>query len=293
MALRSMTGFGRSEQTLSDIRISVELKSVNSRFLDLNLRMPKKFNALEGRIRKRVKDYLSRGKLDLYLMYEDFSVERGKLCLNLSLAREYYAALSQIAEALSIRNEPQASRIAEFPDVLLLTEEEGDREKFWARLNPCLTEALESFLENREAEGINLGEDLLAKLREMEEIVQKIEKRSPEIVRLHERHLREKLSELLSDTEIDEGRLMQEMVLYTDKLCTDEELVRLHSHIDNMRRKLTEGGTVGRELDFLAQEMNREANTILSKANDMLVSEDAIHLKTLIEKIREQVQNLE
>ena len=179
MALRSMTGFGRSEQTLSDIRISVELKSVNSRFLDLNLRMPKKFNALEGRIRKRVKDYLSRGKLDLYLMYEDFSVERGKLCLNLSLAREYYAALSQIAEALSIRNEPQASRIAEFPDVLLLTEEEGDREKLWARLNACLTEALESFLENREAEGANLGEDLLAKLREMEEIVQKIEKRSP------------------------------------------------------------------------------------------------------------------
>lgn len=293
MELKSMTGFGRSEISNDLYRLSVELKSVNSRFLDLNIKMPKKFNALEANIRNTVKEFITRGKVDLFITYETFSESGQNLRLNLELANEYLNSIRKISSELQLEDNVKVTNIALLPDVLTLSEESEDDEALWERLKPVLREALERFVTTRIVEGKNLQTDLLDKLSEMEAIVERIDQRSPEIAQTFEKKLREKLTELLGTSGIDESRIVQEVTMYSDKVCTDEERVRLHSHIKTMRNKLVSGGPVGRELDFLAQEMNREANTTLSKANDLIVSEDAIALKTLIEKIREQIQNLE
>lgn len=288
-----MTGFGRAEVSNDQYRLSVEVKSVNSRFLDLSIKMPKKFNALEANIRNTVKEYISRGKVDLFITYESFS-EKGKaLRLDLPLAKEYLESMRTLVNALGVEDNVKVTNLASLPDVLVLSEESEDDDALWESLKPSLTGALERFSETRVMEGENLQQDLLGKLSEMEAIVNRIDERSPEITAAYEARLRAKVSELLEGTGIDEARIVQEVTIYSDKICTDEERVRLHSHIKNMRTKLQNGGLVGRELDFVAQEMNREANTTLSKANDLIVSEDAIGLKTLIEKIREQIQNLE
>lgn len=293
MKLKSMTGFGRAEVSNDQYRLSVEVKSVNSRFLDLSIKMPKKFNALEANIRNTVKEYISRGKVDLFITYESFS-EKGKaLRLDLPLAKEYLESMRTLVNALGVEDNVKVTNLAALPDVLVLSEESEDDEALWESLKPSLVGALERFSETRVMEGENLQKDLLGKLSEMEAIVNRIDARSPEITAAYETRLRAKVSELLEGTGIDEARIVQEVTIYSDKICTDEERVRLHSHIKNMRTKLQNGGLVGRELDFVAQEMNREANTTLSKANDLIVSEDAIGLKTLIEKIREQIQNLE
>lgn len=293
MKLKSMTGFGRAEVSNDQYRLSVEVKSVNSRFLDLSIKMPKKFNALEANIRNTVKEYISRGKVDLFITYESFS-EKGKaLRLDLPLAKEYLESMRTLVNALGVEDNVKVTNLASLPDVLVLSEESEDDDALWESLKPSLTGALERFSETRVMEGENLQQDLLGKLAEMEAIVNRIDERSPEITVAYEARLRAKVSELLEGTGIDEARIVQEVTIYSDKICTDEERVRLHSHIKNMRTKLQNGGLVGRELDFVAQEMNREANTTLSKANDLIVSEDAIGLKTLIEKIREQIQNLE
>lgn len=293
MKLKSMTGFGRAEVSNDQYRLSVEVKSVNSRFLDLSIKMPKKFNALEANIRNTVKEYISRGKVDLFITYESFS-EKGKaLRLDLPLAKEYLESMRTLVNALGVEDNVKVTNLAALPDVLVLSEESEDDEALWESLKPSLVGALERFSETRVMEGENLQKDLLGKLAEMEAIVNRIDARSPEITAAYETLLRAKVSELLEGTGIDEARIVQEVTIYSDKICTDEERVRLHSHIKNMRTKLQNGGLVGRELDFVAQEMNREANTTLSKANDLIVSEDAIGLKTLIEKIREQIQNLE
>ena len=293
MKLKSMTGFGRAEVSNDQYRLSVEVKSVNSRFLDLSIKMPKKFNALEANIRNTVKEYISRGKVDLFITYESFS-EKGKaLRLDLPLAKEYLESMRTLVATLGVEDNVKVTNLAALPDVLVLSEESEDDEALWESLKPSLVGALERFSETRVMEGENLQKDLLGKLSEMEAIVNRIDERSPEITDAYEARLRAKVSELLEGTGIDEARIVQEVTIYSDKICTDEERVRLHSHIKNMRTKLQNGGLVGRELDFVAQEMNREANTTLSKANDLIVSEDAIGLKTLIEKIREQIQNLE
>lgn len=293
MKLKSMTGFGRAEVSNDQYRLSVEVKSVNSRFLDLSIKMPKKFNALEANIRNTVKEYISRGKVDLFITYESFS-EKGKaLRLDLPLAKEYLESMRTLVNALGVEDNVKVTNLASLPDVLVLSEKSEDDDALWESLKPSLTGALKRFSETRVMEGENLQQDLLGKLAEMEAIVNRIDERSPEITATYEARLRAKVSELLEGTGIDEARIVQEVTIYSDKICTDEERVRLHSHIKNMRTKLQNGGLVGRELDFVAQEMNREANTTLSKANDLIVSEDAIGLKTLIEKIREQIQNLE
>lgn len=293
MKLKSMTGFGRAEVSNDQYRLSVEVKSVNSRFLDLSIKMPKKFNALEANIRNTVKEYISRGKVDLFITYESFSEKEKALRLDLPLAKEYLESMRTLVNALGVEDNVKVTNLASLPDVLVLSEESEDDDALWESLKPSLTGALERFSETRVMEGENLQQDLLGKLAEMEAIVNRIDERSPEITAAYEARLRAKVSELLEGTGIDEARIVQEVTIYSDKICTDEERVRLHSHIKNMRTKLQNGGLVGRELDFVAQEMNREANTTLSKANDLIVSEDAIGLKTLIEKIREQIQNLE
>ena len=291
--LKSMTGFGRAEVMDSDKKITVELKSVNHRYLDMNVKMPKKFSFFEAAIRNVLKKYIQRGKVDVFISYEDYTENRVALRYNKELAGEYLRYLNAMAQDFQLSNDVSASVLSHYPEVLVMEEEPVDENEIWSSLEQVLTEAAIQFVTSRETEGQNLKTDLFAKLEALDEKVNQIEERGPEILRAYRERLMQKMREFLEDTQIEESRIAAEVVLFADKICTDEETVRLHSHIKNMKEVLESGNGIGRKLDFIAQEMNREANTILSKANDLEVSNIAIDLKTEIEKIREQIQNIE
>lgn len=291
--IKSMTGFGRCESQQGEKKFTVELKSVNHRYLDVNIRMPKKFNFYETAIRSLLKQYASRGKVDIFITYEDTSQNQVSLKYNETLAREYMEYFRQMQETFDVEHDIRVSTLARCPEVLTMEEQSEDEEELWNGLKTALEGAFTQFARTRETEGTNLKKDILEKLSVMEELVAYIEERSPQIVAEYRAKLEEKVKELLGDTQIEESRMATEIVLYADKICTDEEIVRLKSHISHVRDTLEEKEGVGRKLDFIAQEMNREANTILSKANDLEVSNHAISLKTEIEKIREQIQNIE
>ena len=291
--LKSMTGFGRCERVTDEYKISVEMKAVNHRYLDLSIKMPKKFNYFEASIRTFLKKYIQRGKVDLFINYEDYT--EGNLCLkyNRALAAEYMDYFKKMEEEFGIQNDVKVSVLAKFPEVLTMEQVPDDEEHLWEILSSALEEAAEKFVQSREAEGEHLKQDLLGKLGYMTGLVDFIEERSPQILTEYRNRLEDKVKELLNGTAIDEGRIASEVVIYADKICVDEETVRLRSHIGNTRTELLSGESVGRKLDFIAQEMNREANTILSKSSDLLISDKAIALKTEIEKVREQIQNIE
>ena len=291
--IKSMTGFGRSEMVTEQCKITVEIKAVNHRYCDLNIKMPKKLNILENAVRGAIKKAVHRGKLDVYIGYEDLSEHAACVQLNKELGREYYRALSELSEELGIDNDASAVRIARMPEVLMLSEAQLVPEEVEETLLLAVGQALSQFMESRVREGEQLKEDILRKLHGMTGNISAIEERYPQMVSDYRKKLTDKVKELLADSNVDESRIATEVVIYADKICVDEETVRLRSHITNMEEELTRGGNVGRKLDFIAQEMNREANTILSKANDITVSNMAIDLKTEIERIREQVQNIE
>lgn len=291
--IKSMTGFGRCEIQKDSRKFVVELKSVNHRYLDLNIRMPKKFNFFETAIRNLLKQYVNRGKIDVFITYENAKDGEGTLKYNSTLASEYMKAFKQIQEDFHLDQDVRVSTLARFPEVLSMEERSEDEEELWNGLKEALEGAFKQLVSTRVAEGERLKEDVLEKLSGMESFITYIEQRSPQIVLEYRAKLQEKVSELLQNTQIDEGRMAAEVVLYADKICTDEEVVRLRSHITHMRETFDEDDGIGRKLDFIAQEMNREANTILSKANDIEVSNYAIGLKTEIEKVREQIQNIE
>ena len=291
--IKSMTGFGRYETAENNRKFTVEIKSVNHRYLDVNIKMPKKLGYFESSIRTELKNYISRGKVDVFITYEDFGENNSSVRYNKELAGEYLKYLRQMAEEFGLDDDVRVSTLSRYPDVFTMEEQTEDEEELWKELKTALEGAFTQFAQTREAEGANLKKDILEKLSIMEELVAYIEVRSPEIVAQYRTKLEEKVKELLGDTQIEESRMATEIVLYADKICTDEEIVRLKSHISHMRDTLEEKEGVGRKLDFIAQEMNREANTILSKANDLEVSNNAIDLKTEIEKIREQIQNIE
>ena len=291
--IKSMTGFGRSEMVTEQCKITVEIKAVNHRYCDLNIKMPKKLNILENAVRGAIKKAVHRGKLDVYIGYEDLSEHAACVQLNKELGREYYRALSELSEELGIDNDASAVRIARMPEVLMLSEAQLVPEEVEETLLLAVGQALSQFMESRVREGEQLKEDILRKLHGMTGNISAIEERYPQMVSDYRKKLTDKVKELLADSNVDESRIATEVVIYADKICVDEETVRLRSHITNMEEELTRGGNVGRKLDFIAQEMTREANTILSKANDITVSNMAIDLKTEIEKIREQVQNIE
>ncbi len=293
--IRSMTGFGRAEIETDDHRILVEIKSVNHRYLDLGIKMPRKFNVFEARIRQLIKKYVERGKTDLYISFDDYSEAGRKLIFNRELAGEYLQYINEMSESFGIRNDVGVSVLSRFPDILTMEETTGDDDRYWEILEPAVTMALENFCAERSREGEHLRSDLLKKLGEMENYVREIEEFSPSVVENYRSRLYDKIRETLADSGLaaDESRIVTEVAIYSDKVCTDEEMVRLKSHINAMKAKLTSGGSCGRELDFIAQEMNREANTTLSKANNLKIADTAIALKTEIEKIREQVQNIE
>lgn len=291
--LKSMTGFGRCEMATDEYKISVEMKAVNHRYLDLSIKMPKKFNYFEAAIRVQLKKYIQRGKVDVFISYEDYTDEKMSLKYNRSLAGEYMDYFRQMADELGIPNDATVMRLARCPEVFTMEQVPEDEEHMWQILEKAIGEAAEKFVETRTREGENLKQDLLGKLDYMVTLVDQIEERSPKIVEEYRAKLEDKVKELLEGSSVDEGRIAAEVVIFADKICTDEETVRLRSHIEATRKELTAGGSVGRKLDFIAQEMNREANTILSKANDLEVSDCAIALKTEIEKVREQIQNIE
>lgn len=291
--LKSMTGFGRSEITNERQKITVEMKAVNHRYCDINVKMPKKLSIFEAGIRNLLKKYIQRGKVDVFITYEDYTENNMVLKYNEELAAEYVRVLQQMSEQFGIENDVRVSSLSRYPDVLTLEEQTIDADELWGVLEEALHKASEQFVETRLVEGENLKNDLIGKLDGMLEDVDFIEKRSPEILTEHRQRLEAKVKELLGDSTIDESRIVTETTIFADKICVDEEIVRLRSHITSTRNALIEGGSIGRKLDFIAQEMNREANTILSKANDLEVANRAINLKTEIEKFREQIQNIE
>ena len=291
--IKSMTGFGRCEIAEADRKITVEMKSVNHRYLDVTIKMPKKLNFFEAAIRTELKNYMQRGKVDLFITYEDFTESNVCVKYNKELAAEYMQYFDRMAEDFSLDNDIRVSTLARFPEILTMEEQTVDEEQLWKLLDKALKGAAENFVETRIREGENLRNDLIAKLEGMLAHVDFITERSPEIIEEYKEKLAKKVEELLSDKQVDESRLLMEVTIFADKVCVDEELVRLRSHITATRDALLAGGSIGRKLDFIAQEMNREANTILSKSSDLEISNRAIELKTEIEKVREQIQNIE
>lgn len=291
--IKSMTGFGRCEIQKEARKFTVELKSVNHRYLDVNIRMPKKFNFFETSIRALLKSYANRGKVDIFITYEDLSQTQVSVKYNPAVAAEYLKYLRQMEEEFGLENDICISTLSRYPEVFTMEEQSEDEEELWNGLKEALEGAFAQFVETRTTEGENLKQDILLKLNVLEEQIAFIEERSPKITAEYRAKLEDKMKELLVDTQIEESRIASEVILFADKICTDEEVVRLKSHISHMRSTLEEKEGIGRKLDFIAQEMNREANTILSKANDIEISDRAIRLKTEIEKIREQIQNIE
>lgn len=291
--IKSMTGFGRSEIVKGNRKISVEIKSVNHRYLEAGIKMPKKLNVFESRMRDLLKKYATRGKIDIFINYEDDSESQVNLKFNQNIADEYMAIFNNMSEKYNLKNDMTVGGLARFPEVITMDEVQEDEEELWHFIEEAMKAALEQFVNTRILEGENLKKDLLGKLDHMEELVAFVEKRSPEIMKEYRSKLESKVKELLGDTTIDESRIATEVIIYADKICVDEETVRLRSHIEHARKCLNEDGGIGRKMDFIAQEMNREANTTLSKANDIEISNAAIDLKTEIEKVREQIQNVE
>ena len=291
--IKSKTGFGRSEIVKGNRKISVEIKSVNHRYLEAGIKMPKKLNVFESRMRDLLKKYATRGKIDIFINYEDDSESQVNLKFNQNIADEYMAIFNNMSEKYNLKNDMTVGGLARFPEVITMDEVQEDEEELWHFIEEAMKAALEQFVNTRILEGENLKKDLLGKLDHMEELVAFVEKRSPEIMKEYRSKLESKVKELLGDTTIDESRIATEVIIYADKICVDEETVRLRSHIEHARKCLNEDGGIGRKMDFIAQEMNREANTTLSKANDIEISNAAIDLKTEIEKVREQIQNIE
>ena len=274
--VKSMTGFGRYELTEDDRKFTIEMKSVNHKFLDVNMKMPKKLSMFEGDMRNVLKKYAVRGKIDIFISYEDMSVTNTNLKFNRNLAEEYLKYFKEMEEELGLKNDVTALALSRCPEVLTMEEGELDEETVWKLLEQVLEKACEMLVRSREKEGENLKTDLTAKLDGMLQTIAAIEKRSPQVLQEYREKLENKMHELLAD-----------------KMCVDEEIVRLKSHVLGMKDELENSEHQGRKLDFIAQEMNREANTILSKANDLEVTNYAIELKAEIEKIREQIQNIE
>jgi uncharacterized protein (TIGR00255 family) len=288
-----MTGFGRCEVTDGQWKMTVEIKAVNHRYLDVSVKMPKKLSIFENSIRTVLKEYMERGKVDVFVSYEDLSETGFALKYNEQLAGQYLTYLRRMADTFDLEDDIRVSTLSRYPDVFVMEEEDTDEKELWNVLERAVRGACEQFVEARIREGEHLKNDLVAKLDQMVTYVEYIEDRSPQILAEYQAKIRQKIADLLGDAQVDESRIATEVTLFADKVCVDEEMVRLMSHIKGMKDVLLAGGSVGRKLDFIAQEMNREANTILSKSNDLSISDTGINLKTDIEKVREQIQNIE
>lgn len=291
--IKSMTGFGAGDAETADFKVHIEVKAVNQRFLETNYHMPYSMNMFENQLTKKIKEYASRGKLDINIRFQDLRDKAVTVKVDKGLVAAYGQALQEISSQLELSAPVTAAQIASYPDVLKLNEENADVEAAQPVLMQAMEQALESFVAMREAEGQNIQRDLLARIGTLENFVGELEKLAPEIVAAYRQRLENLLREYLAKEDIEESRIIQEVALFTDKVNYTEETVRLRSHFDQFRQIITAGEPVGRKLDFLIQEMNREINTVASKANSAGAAQFVVDVKSEIEKIREQIQNIE
>ncbi len=291
--IKSMTGYGRSEDVLNGRSIVIELKSVNNRYLDCSVRLPRAYGFAEEGIRAQIKNATSRGKVDVFVTVDATQSDAVAVTLNRPLAESYLAAMREMSDALGVENDVTVSLLSRFPDVLTVEKVPQDQDALAADLFAVLERALAEYDRMRTAEGEKLKDDLLLKLSNLEDFVTQVEARSPQTVTEYREKLLAKLHEVLNNAQIDESRILTEAAVFADKVAVDEETVRLRSHIAQFRAMLEQGGIVGRKLDFLIQEMNRETNTIGSKCTDLTISHIVVDMKSEIEKLREQVQNIE
>ena len=291
--MHSMTGYGRGEAEGLGSHFQIDIKSVNHRYLDIGVHMPGQLAALENLIRRVLKERLGRGKVDVYLSWKNEESATGTLRYDEQLAGQYLEHLRALADTYDLNDQINAYQLSRYPHVFSMEEEPVDAEAYWPVVEQALAGALEAFLRARSEEGAYLKKDLQDKLAELTEHVEAVSERFPTVMKEYEQKLTDKLHTLIEEGQVDEGRIAAELILTSDKLCTDEEIVRLRSHIEQMGQTLKLDEQIGKKLDFLAQEMNRESNTILSKTNDAETADHAIALKTIIEKIREQIQNIE
>ncbi len=294
--MKSMTGFGRGESQREGRLFTVEIKTVNHRYFEPSIRMPRKLAALEAEFRALLKERIARGKIDVFISYENHSEEQGDVWVNSARLGEYLVALRAEGEKYGLQDDLSLSHVLRMPDVLTVQDLQEDEDLLKKLLREAAEQALDSLDAMREKEGNTLRKDLLDKIDALEDAVKRIEKRSPNVVAEYKDKLYVRIRELLDKgvlADLESGRLEQEVTIFSDKCCIDEELTRLHSHFDQFRQIMSQRGPVGRKLDFLTQELNRETNTIASKSNDLDITREALTMKNEIEKIREQIQNLE
>ena len=291
--VKSMTGYGRARQTLHGRDITVEVRSVNNRYLDCTVKVPRTYIFAEDAVKSRVQKAVSRGKVDVFITIDATAADETVVAGNEPLARGYYEALTKIRDMFSLEGELTAAVLAKFPDVLTVTKAEEDLESVAGDICAVLDEALEAYNAMRAVEGVKLCEDIAGRVTTIETVVGKVEERSPQTVAAYREKLTARMQEVLQSTTIDESRILTEAAIFADKIAVDEETVRLRSHIAQLRAMLKSDQPVGRKLDFLIQEVNRECNTIGSKCNDLTIAQDVVNMKAEVEKIREQVQNIE
>ncbi|MCI8303716.1 MAG: YicC family protein [Lawsonibacter sp.] len=291
--VKSMTGYGRAEETVNGCTITVELRSVNNRYLDCNVRIPRLYLFAEEAIKARVQNAISRGKVDVFVTLDSTGANKVQVSVNKPVADGYYTALKQLAEDYSLSSDISVSLLSRFPEVLLAEKAEEDVEQMARDICSVVDRALSDFDQMRTREGERLKEDVLSRAAVIEEKVSLVERRSPQTVAEYRAKLEARMNEVLSNTQLDPGRILTEAAIFADKVAVDEETVRLRSHVAQLREMLSRGGATGRKLDFLIQEFNREANTIGSKCSDIEIAGQVVDIKAEIEKIREQVQNIE
>ena len=291
--IKSMTGYGRSVETRNGREFTVEVRSVNNRYLDCAVRLPRLVAFGEDAVKQAVKNTISRGKVDVFVSVRSEGGEQGTVTLNTALAEGYLAAMRQMAETFGLENDVKVSDLSRLPEVFTVDKPEVDEEALLADLMAVTNEALAGYDAMRTTEGAALDHDLRSRGARILELVGQVEKQSPKTVSDYRARLEAKLREVLANTAIDESRILTEAAIFADKVAVDEETVRLRSHLHQMNAMLDAGGAVGRKLDFLLQEMNREANTIGSKCTDVAVARIVVDIKAELEKIREQVQNVE
>ena len=290
---RSMTGYGRAQSDSEDLSVSVELKSVNHRYFELSTRVPRQYGFLEEKIKSYLQTRVSRGKVECNVSILELNAADVEVQGNHGLAKAYLTALTEVADTYDIRNDVSTMSLTRFNDVLAVHKVPADEEAIWQSVLPVLTEACDKFLAMREREGERLKEDICGKADYILELTQFIEERSPKTVREYNEKMKGRIRDLIGDVKVDEQRLLTEAAIYADKVAVDEETVRLHSHISQLKEMFDDDGAIGRKMDFLVQEINREANTIGSKASDLEITSRVLEIKGTVEKIREQVQNIE
>ena len=291
--IKSMTGYGKSERTIDPLNVTVEIKSVNHRYFEFSARVPREYGFLEEKLKKYCNSLITRGKVECYVSVEDLEEREMEVNVNETLAAGYVKALKELSERFGLKDDISAVTLSRYPDVITLHKASEDEERIWNAVKTVAETAVSKFIEMRETEGSKLRGDILSRADYIIECVEFIEGRSPETVREYNEKLKQRMKELLGDAAVDEQRLLNEAAIYADKIAVDEETVRLRSHISQLREFMSSSEAIGRKLDFLVQEINREANTIGSKAQDVDIAKKVIAIKAEVEKIREQVQNIE